>query len=61
MSYCYTAQLVHGGILRVRACFMLAKVRPPSSPVREREREREREGKREGDKGEKEIIYFKKE
>jgi hypothetical protein len=28
---------------RVRACFMLARVRTPSSPVRKRERERERE------------------
>jgi hypothetical protein len=31
---------------RVRACFMLARVRTPSLPVREREREREREGER---------------
>ncbi len=32
---------------RVRACFMLARVRIPSSPAREKEREREREGERE--------------
>jgi hypothetical protein len=37
-----------GGTLRVQPCFMLARVRTPSSPVRERERERERKRKREG-------------
>jgi hypothetical protein len=36
--------------LRVRACFMLAMMYSPSSPVRERERERERVGKREREK-----------
>ncbi len=30
------------------ACFMLARVRTPSSPVRERVRERKREVEREG-------------
>ncbi len=30
-------------LAKVRACFMLARVRTPSSPVRERERKRERE------------------
>ncbi len=39
----------------MRACFMIARVRTPSSPVREREkkreaeRERERESKKEGE------------
>ncbi len=38
-------------LTRVRACFLLARVRTPSSQVRqkERERERERERKREGE------------
>ena len=31
----------------MRVCFMLAKVRTPSSPVRDREREREGERERE--------------
>jgi len=35
--------LTEWGMLRVRACFILARVRTPSSPVREREREIERE------------------
>ncbi len=39
----------HGGTLQVRAWFMLAKVRTPSSSVRERERERE--GGRERERG----------
>ncbi len=45
-----------GGMLRVRACFMLARVRTPSSLARERKREREikaqrkREGEREREK-----------
>jgi hypothetical protein len=36
----------------VRACFMLARVRTPSSPVRERDKKRgrERERKREGER-----------
>jgi hypothetical protein len=34
-------------MLRVWACFMLARVRTPSSLVREREREKERERERE--------------
>jgi hypothetical protein len=34
-------------MLRVRAFFMLAKVRTPSSTVREREKERETEKRRE--------------
>ncbi len=43
------------GMLRVRACFMLARVSTPSSPVRERENGREREGEREREReGEKE-------
>ncbi len=37
-------RITHADLLTtVRACFMLARVRTPSSPVRERERERERE------------------
>jgi hypothetical protein len=35
-------------MLRVWACFMLARVSTPSSPVRERERKRERESEKEG-------------
>ncbi len=34
--------------LRVQACFMLARMRTPSSLVRERERERKRKGDKEG-------------
>ncbi len=34
------------GMLRVWVCFMLARVRTPSAPVREREGERERERER---------------
>ncbi len=33
--------------LRMRACFMLARVPTPSTSVRERERETKREGERE--------------
>ncbi len=40
------------GKLRVRACFMLARVSTPSSPVRERERERMGERGREREKEE---------
>jgi hypothetical protein len=37
--------------LRAQVCFMLARVRTPSSWVRERERERERKQKREREGG----------
>ncbi len=49
-------------MLRVQACFMLARMHTPSSPVRERDkgRETERERKRERER-ERESIYFEKE
>ncbi len=40
------------------ACFMLARVRTPSSPVRERERDRERGREKEGGKEREKNIYF---
>jgi hypothetical protein len=48
-------------MLRVWACFTLARVLTPSSPVREREkvRERKREGERERDV-EYDIFIFKR-
>ncbi len=60
-------KFVHGGMLRVQSCFILSRVRPPSSPVRDRERERERKREREKKGGrerekrrerESEKIYF---
>jgi hypothetical protein len=53
-------------MLRVRACFMLARMRTPSSLVREREREtkrererdKERETKRESEKEGERVFIF---
>jgi hypothetical protein len=44
--------------LRVRACFMLARVCTPFSPIRERERKRERLRKRERERErERDVEY----
>jgi hypothetical protein len=46
-------------MLRVRACFMLTRVRTPSLPFRERERERGREKERErGREKERERVFI---
>jgi hypothetical protein len=42
--------LTESGMLRVLVCFMLARVRTPSSPVREREKEGERVCEKEGER-----------
>ncbi len=48
----------------MRACFMLARVCTPSSPVREREREREkqreRDKERERGRGRERVFIFKR-
>jgi hypothetical protein len=55
-----TDLLTERGTLRVRACFMLARVCTPSSPVRAREREVERETERERERLRKrEFLFFK--
>jgi hypothetical protein len=47
--------------LRMRACFVLARVRTPSSLVRERERERKKEGERDVEYVQNCHFYFLKE